>query len=188
MAEEAGVRRGGMLGSLALGAALLVAMFAMACGSETGTPAAAASADPSGSPSESVSLTPTPTEPPADPAATAEVCGLAAAAVETTTTIFNEQIAALEQAAARNDQAAMVEAAEAINEQFVSLGTTFTQLAKHRISPELRSVLTEISTALEQMSSLSYTGTTVDIRKKLLDFSSAIGGTCTATTTPAGLR
>jgi hypothetical protein len=173
-------------GWLTLGPALLIATLMVACQAQTNPPESSASSDPAISPSGSAS--PSPTAPPADPAATAEVCGLAAAATQTTSSIFNEQIATIEEAAARNDQAAMVEAAEAINQQFVSLGETFTQLAKRRISPELRTVLTDISTALEQMSSLSYTGTTVDIRKKLLDFSTAIGSTCAPPSTSAGLR
>jgi hypothetical protein len=166
---------------------LLAATLAVACQPEA-NPDLSASVDPSASPGTSAASA-SPTPPPVDPAATAEVCGLAVAATQTTTTIFNEQIGRLEQAAARNDQAAMVAAAEAINQQFVSLGNTFTQLAKRRISAELRTVLTDISTALEQMSSLSYTGTTVDIRKKLLDFGTAIGSTCIPPpSTPAGLR
>jgi hypothetical protein len=176
------MRRGGMRGWLALGAALTLLLMTVACREQTTPPDLAGPSDTSASPSASAAASPTPQPP--DPAATAEVCGLAAAATETTTTIFNEQIAALEQAAARNDQAAMVVAAEAINEQFMSLGNTFTQLAKRRISPELRVVLTDISTALEEMSALSYTGTTVDIRRKLLDFGTAIGSTC-ATPSPS---
>ena len=44
----------------------------------------------------------------------------------------------------------------------------------------MKTVLTDIATALTQMSSLSYTGTTVDIRKKLLDFAAAFTKTCTS--------
>jgi hypothetical protein len=117
--------------------------------------------------------------------ATAEVCGLAAAATDTTTDIFNEQIAALEQAAASNDKAAMVAAAEAINKQFADLAEVFAQLAERPIAPELQVVLTDIAAALTQMAALSYTGTTVDIRKKLLDFTSAIEHTCAPPQTEA---
>jgi hypothetical protein len=180
------MRRGGVRWA-ALGAVLLAVTLAAGCQGGAASPGLATSSDPSAAATASAS--PSPTAPPVDPAATTEACGLAAAATQTTTAIFNDQIAALEQAAAHNDQAAMVAAAEAINQQFVSLGSTFTQLAKRRISPELRTVLTDISTALEEMSSLAYTGTTVDIRRKLLDFSAAISGTCTPpSSAPAGLR
>ena len=97
-----------------------------------------------------------------------------------TTKVFNDQIAALEQAPPRNDQAAMVAAAEAINKQFVSLAAILTQLSERPVTPALKTVLTDIATALTQMSSLSYTGTTVDIRKKLLDFAAAFTKTCTS--------
>jgi len=109
---------------------------------------------------------------------TADVCSLSTAATASTTKIFNDQIAALEQAAARNDQATMVRAAETINRQFENLAATFTQLAERPVSAALRTVLTDIATALTQMYALSYTGTTVDIRKKLLDFAAAFANTC----------
>ena len=73
----------------------------------------------------------------------------------------------------------MVAAAEAINKQFVSLAAILTQLSERPVTPALKTVLTDIATALTQMSSLSYTGTTVDIRKKLLDFAAAFTKTCT---------
>ena len=134
--------------------------------------------DPSASASGSASASPSPTAPPIDPEVTSEVCTLAAAATTGATSIFNDQIGALEQAAARNDQAAMVSAAEAINKQFVQLAANLNQLAAYPVSPELKKVLTDIITAVNQMSSLSYTGTTVDIRKKLLDFAAAFTRTC----------
>jgi hypothetical protein len=162
----------------ALPLALVTVLAAAAC--QGGLPAAGAATTATPSASAGPSSGPSPTPPPVDPLATVEVCGLAAAATATTITIFNEQIAALEQAAARNDQTAMVAAAKAINQQFVSLGEAFAELAERPVEAQLRIVLTDIAIALEQMSSLSYTGTTVDIRKKLVDFTLAIQGTCAA--------
>jgi hypothetical protein len=144
--------------------------------------------NPAPSPTGTVDATATastdvsPTAPPVDPAATAQVCGLAVAATRTTTKIFNDQMAAFEQAAATNDEPAMFAAAEAINQQFTTLATTFTQLSQRPIDPALRAVLTDIATALTQMSSLSYTGTTVDIRKKLIDFTDALNHACVSPT------
>jgi hypothetical protein len=134
------------------------------------------STTPTESATPSMSASPTP--PPLDPAVTTDVCNLAAAATASTTHLFNDQIAALEQAAARNDQAAMVAAAAAINKQFLSLAATLTQLAERPVTPALKTVLTDVATALTQMSALAYTGTTVDIRKKLLDFAAAFAKTC----------
>jgi hypothetical protein len=163
-------------GRLAIGAILvLLAVTVVACNDPGPGPSmAAVESSQSTSPSPSAS----PTEPPVDPAATVEVCGLASTASVATTTIFNEQIAALEQAAAQGDQAAMLAAAEAINQKFVDLAETMTRLANRPVAAELRTVLTDIASALTDMSALSYTGTTVDIRKKLLDFAAAITRVC----------
>src|SRR4029453_6442600 len=103
-----------------------------------------------------------PTPPPLDPAVTADVCALAAAATMSTTAVFEAQYDALEQAAARNDAAA-----------------TPPQLAERHVTPELKTVLTGVATALTEMSSPFYTGTEVDIRKKLEDFREEFKKICT---------
>jgi hypothetical protein len=163
------------VGVLAVG--LLVLAAAAACG-PVPVSVVSPTADPSAAPNGSPSASPSPTAPPIDPEITREVCTLATAATNGATSIFNDRIAALEQAAAGNDQASMVAAAEAINRQFLQFSANLTQLAAYPISPELKTVLTDIITALNQMSSLSYTGTTVDIRKKLLDFAAAFTRVC----------
>lgn len=144
---------------------------------------------PSVEPGPSESLTPSatlsPTPPPVDPATTLAVCTEASSATVLTTSIYNEQIASLEQAAARNDQATMIQAAGAINNQFVALADTLTVLSQRAVSQELKSVLADIATALRQMSSLAYTGTIVDIRKKLLDFAAAFQHTCPPPVSPS---
>lgn len=177
--------RSGWRTRLAVGtvAALVVALTAAACDGGT-VPVAQQS--PVGETSTNTSATPSPTVTPEDPAVTADVCSLATADTASTTKLFNDQMAALEQAAARGDQAAMVAAAGAINKRFMSLGATLTQLATRPVSPALRAVLTDIATALAQMSSLAYTGTTVDIRKKLLDFAAAFAKVCAPATTASG--
>lgn len=159
--------------------AMVVATATLAAGCQGSDPTTTAM--PTISPSESVSPSPSasPTPSPLDPAVTSDVCSLAAAANASTTRVFNDQIAALERAAADENQAGMVAAAETINRQFVSLAAILTQLSERPVSPELKTVLTEIAEALTDMSSLSYTGTTVDIRKKLLDFAAAFTSTCT---------
>jgi hypothetical protein len=165
------------------GVALSVVLAVGGC-QKTGDPVGAQLPNgSSGSPTAPTGATAT--VPPADPLVTIEVCGLAAAATDTTTTIFNEQMSAFELAAAREDQAAMETAAKAVNQQYVSLGGTVTQLAARAIDPALRDVLTQIGTALDQMTALSYTGTTVDQRKKLVDFTLAINNVCASATAPA---
>jgi hypothetical protein len=167
---------------LAVGVALVVVLAAGACHGAA-EPMGAVQSSLSGTPTATPE--PTPTEPPVDPLVTVEVCGLAAAATDTTTTIFNEQMSAFELAAAREDTAAMETAAKAVNQQFVSLGRTVAQLAARPIDPALRVVLTQIASALTQMTALDYTGTTVDQRKKLVDFTLAIDAVCVSATVPA---
>lgn len=158
---------------------LVAVLAAVGCGPAAPVAVVSPTSEPAVSPSDSPSPTPSPTPPPVDPAVVLEACSLATTATAAATRSFNDQIAALEQAAARNDQTTMITAAEAINKQFVDLGTQLGQLAQRPVSPELKTVLTDVAAALAQMSSLAYTGTTVDIRKKLLDFAAAFGRACT---------
>jgi hypothetical protein len=172
----------GLAGLAGLVAAAL--LVATAC---TQIPRSVVSPSGEATPSESVTPSPTvsPTPPAVDPATTLAVCTEASSATAVTTSIYNEQIASLEQAAARNDQATMVLAAEAINRQFIALADTLTVLSQRAVSQELNTVLVDIATALRQMSSLAYTGTIVDIRKKLLDFAAAFQHTCPPVVSPS---
>jgi len=166
----------------AVGVALGLLLLTSACQGHQPTtmPTSAGS-----SPEPTTTVSPTPTVPPADPLVTIEVCGLAAAATDTTTRIFNEQMSAFELAAARGDRQTMETAAKTVNQQFVSLAQTATRLAERPVEQALRDVLEEIALALDQMTALSYTGTTVDQRKKLVDFTLAINDVCAPTTAPA---
>src|SRR5262252_8844528 len=149
-------------------AAAAVVGLTLSAGACTRAPIAVVTTSATSSESPSPSATPSPTPPPVDPAATQQTCAQALAETANGTQIFNVQIAALEQAAAVNDQVALVAAADAINKEFTALAaTTATLAAKPVISPQLKTALTDISTALTVMSSTAYTGTTVDIRKKL---------------------
>jgi hypothetical protein len=171
------VRRGGLVVAVATAVAAVLA----AAGCHAGVdPTLSSGALPT------ATTTATATPVPVDPMVTIEVCGLATAATATTTSVFNEQIAAFEQAAARNDQSALVASSKAINDQFDNAAQAFTTLSKRpAASPDLQAVLAQIAQALTQMSSVDYTGTTVDIRKKLVDFQLALDSVCTtATATP----
>ena len=165
--------RSGRLTALVL--AGLLATVAAGC---SPVPAAVEGPLPTGSASASPSLSPSPTAPPVDAAVTLDVCNQVSAASVAVTKVFKDQMAAIEQAAAHNDQASMVTAAETINTQFVTVAAAFRDLAKLAIPPELKTVLTDIATALTQMSSVAYAGTTVDILKKLNDFDLALTPIC----------
>jgi hypothetical protein len=131
----------------------------------------------SAAPTATPTLTPTPT-PTADPAMFTTVCADATQATSTATIVINDQLAILEQAAADGDQTRMVAAAEAINNQFTVLSASFTLQAQMLTSPPLSATLTDVSAALAEMASPRYTGTMVDIKKKMIDFAAAFAAVC----------
>jgi len=106
------------------------------------------------------------------------VCTEASAAVAASTAVINDQLATLEQAAAAGDQTRMVAAAEIINTQFRTLSATFALRAQTLTNPGLNKTLVDVSDALAEMASPRYTGTMVDIKKKMIDFSVAFAGVC----------
>jgi hypothetical protein len=159
-------------------AVAVVVGLSLSAGACTRQPIAVVTTSGTSAESPSPSATPSPTPPPVDPAATQQTCAQALAETSNGTQIFNVQIAALEQAAAVNDQAALVAAADAINKEFTALAATTATLAARPVSPQLKTALTDISAALSVMSSTAYTGTTVDIRKKLADFAAALNKAC----------
>jgi hypothetical protein len=176
------MRRGGMHRWVTCGIGLAVMLALAACQNQTVPPSSAAPTDTSLSPTASESATPT--EQPVDPAVVTEVCGLALAATDTTITVFNEQTAIAELAVAQGDNAAMVNAAKKIDEQFVSLAETFTKLSQRPIDAQLRDRLVRTAEALTEMSSEYYLGSTVDTRVKLAEFQAGLAETC-ATPEPA---
>jgi hypothetical protein len=162
-----------------LAAASVLAVALLTSGCQAGT-VPIDHASPLGEPPATTSPSPTATAtlPPADPVVTADACTIAANATQATTQVFSEQMGKLEEAAARKDQAAVVAAAAAINAQFQSLATTLTELAKRQVTPALKTALLDVAQALTQMASPSYTGTSVDILKKLADFAAAFASAC----------
>jgi hypothetical protein len=106
------------------------------------------------------------------------VCTEATAATAAATAVINDQLGILEQAAAAGDQARMVAAAEIINTQFRTLSATFALRSQTLTSPALNRTLIDVSEALAEMASPRYTGTMVDIKKKMIDFSAAFTAVC----------
>ena len=161
--------------AVGLGAILLVVA---AC---TGQPGAVPvgqvveSATPSATPTAAPIPTPT-----ADPAMIATVCAEATQATATVTLIINDQLAVLEQAAADGNQAVMVAAAEAINNQFTTLSASFAARAQILTSPQLSQTLSDVSAALAEMASPRYLGTMVDIKREMIDFALAFAAICGA--------
>lgn len=130
------------------------------------------------SPSPTPSPTPTPTP---DAFITRQVCNEVTEATAAASAIIDERLEAVEHAAAEGDQAAMVEAAEAINTQFLSLSTRFAaQSQVPSLSPPVQETLADVSEALAEMASPRYIGTSVDIKREMIDFSAALTRVCTA--------
>jgi hypothetical protein len=120
----------------------------------------------------------TPQSRPADPAATRGSCLVAAIVLSEGTKLFNEQLVALEKAAAEDDQTGMVAAATVINAKLVDMATTLGTLAKGPVSPRVRGVLAESAIALTEMVSQSYQGSSTDIRTTLVRLRTRVGGVC----------
>lgn len=159
-------------------AAVTTAVFAVAAC--TGDPAPLAST----APTVSLSATAAPTVPvpppvtPGDAAVTHQVCVDASAAATEVTTYFSDQIAALEAAAAKGDQTAMVAAATAIQQKFLSLATALGTLAQKPVDSDVKSALADAAAALKEISSEAYTGTTQDTQKRLVDLAATFAKAC----------
>src|SRR4051794_33960883 len=102
---------------------LAVAVCALTACSNGGPEAAPTSAPSGVSPgvTSSTSGTPAPPAASSDPAVTAQVCTDASKAVGDASTFFTAQMAALEKAAAKGDQDAIVAAATAIQDRLMAL-------------------------------------------------------------------
>lgn len=164
-------------------AVLLLAVAAGALGACSGEapPSTLPTTPVSATATGGASATPTPSPTPSltvDAAVTAQVCRSASKAVADTSKYFNDQMAALERAAAKGDQDAVVAAATAIQNRLTQLGTTAAAYAAKAVSPELRAVLVETVVAITEISSPSYSGTQADIKQKLVNLGAAFAKAC----------
>jgi hypothetical protein len=154
-------------------AATVTAVMSAGCGESRQSLVAA--------PSRLAQATASPSRPaPGDPATTRRVCIQTVALVASGTRFFNNEIAALERAAAKGDQAAMVAAAEAINTRFTQMAAALSSAAQKKVSPALQAVLTKGSALLSEIPSPSYAGATADIAKRLSDLAAALVTACSA--------
>lgn len=160
-------------------AGLTLAGTALVGCSNGGTPQATSTPLPSASTtvggSTSAPSSPAPT---GDPKVTAQVCEQASKAVVEAGTFFAAQMAALEKAAARGDQDAVVAAATAIQTKITTLGAAVATFAAQAVSPELRAVLVSTAKSLTDIASETYAGTQADIQKKLTELSGTFSKTC----------
>ncbi len=159
---------------LALAVAATVVIAIAACTDDPAQPG------PSAQPSTSASAGLTAPPPsPGDPAVTKQVCTDAVKVATDGTKIFNDQLVALEKAAAKGDQTAMVAAAEAIHKKFTEMAAALGTLSQKSVSPSVKAALTDASAALTEIASETYAGTMADTKKKLTDLALSFTKACT---------
>jgi hypothetical protein len=125
-----------------------------------------------------VRLSVTPTKTPADPRLTRQICAAAMRGAGEVLKVFNEQLAALEQAAARGDQNTMVEAAEVIIEQVTEMATALRVFSQKAVTPRVRSALAKASAKLAEIATESYAGSPTDIRSTLTGLGTSLSKAC----------
>ena len=125
-----------------------------------------------------VRLSVPPTRAPADPRLTRQICGAAVEAAGDVLEVFNEQLAALERAAARGDQNTMVEAAEVIIDQVTDMSTALRAFAQKAVTPRVRAALSRASAMLAEIASESYAGSPSDIRRTLTGLGTSLTKAC----------
>jgi hypothetical protein len=72
----------------------------------------------------------------------------------------------------------MVTAATVINSKFVEVAGALAALAQTTVKPTVRAALTQAAAALRYISSVSYPGGQVEIKKKLTELSRSFGRAC----------
>ena len=163
-------------------AALASAVFAVAaCTGDGQRPGVVGQPTVSGSapaPSGTAGATPTATPAPPDPAVTRQVCADAVRAAGEVVKLFNDQLAVLERAAARGDEATMVAAAEKIMDELTEMATTLRVYAQRSVTPPVRAALSKAAATLSEMASESYPGSPADIKKALTGLGSAFTSAC----------
>jgi hypothetical protein len=138
----------------------------------TTTPSLPTSPTATPRPTPSVSVTP------GDPATTNEACTSATAGAADATKIFTEQLAAIEAAAAKGDQTAMVAAAGVIQTNLVALSTTLAGLSEKPVDTDVKAALTRAAAGLREISSESYAGTTQETQRRLGELAGAVALAC----------
>ncbi len=148
------------------------------CSAETPPAEPVSSVGAGASPSAPATSIPTPTAPAGGVDLTAQVCTDASQAIAEASAYFTAQMSALEKAAAKGDQDAVVAAATAIQNRITALGLAVTTFTTQTISPELRKVLVESAASLQEIASEAYTGTQADIRKTFTQLTGAFDKAC----------
>jgi hypothetical protein len=113
-----------------------------------------------------------------DPAVTDKVCRDATAAVNATTVVFNEQLNAIDTAAAAGDQGAIMKAADTIQTRFVSLADSLASWGEMPVQAKVRAALTGGAATLRTITAETYTGDQTDIAQQLGKLSHTLQAAC----------
>ena len=162
---------------MAAGAVVLAAAVATGC---TGAPAHTSLAGPVDVPQSSadVPATAAPIAGAVDPTLTWQACTAAALSAADSTRLFHSQMAVIERAAADDDTAALIAAANLIQRSFVQLAHGLAVLSTKPLSPEVAQALKAAAQSMTEISSNTYAGSTADISSRLSDLTNSVLTAC----------
>ena len=120
--------------------------------------------------------TPAPTAAPVD--LTLQACTAAAISAVDSTRLFHNQMAVIEQAAADDDTAALIAAANRIQRSFVQLAQGLSTLSTKPLRPDVAETLREAARSMTEISSSTYAGSTADINSRLTDLTTSVLTAC----------
>jgi hypothetical protein len=115
---------------------------------------------------------------PVDPGVTRHVCRDAQRAAAEASQFLDIQLGAIDTAAARGDQAAVVVAANAIQREFVHLAGSLRFWSYRPVTRRVRAALAQASAAVDAITAESYPGTQTDIARDLERLARALGTAC----------
>jgi hypothetical protein len=113
-----------------------------------------------------------------DPLLTRQACTAAALSAFDSTRLFHSQMAVIERAAADDDTATLIAAANLIQRSFVQLAHGLALLSHRPLSPEVAQALREASQTVTEISSNTYAGSTADISSRLADVTTSVLTAC----------
>ncbi len=91
---------------------------------------------------------------------------------------FQDQLAAIDLAAATGDHAAILVAADAIQSRLLRLSELLSTWSAKPVRPNVRTALTKGSVTLQTICSPSYSGNQADIARQLQDLSRSLTHAC----------
>jgi hypothetical protein len=113
-----------------------------------------------------------------DPMLTRQACTAAAISAVDSTRLFHNQMAVIEQAAADDDTAALIAAANLIQRSFVQLAKGLAVLSTKPLTPEVAQAFREAARSMTEISSNTYAGSTADINTRLTDLTTSVLTAC----------